>query len=382
MGKISYPGERGLPATERAARDAARKADERPQTDRKSYSISEEEFRERVATHVRENPRKEITKQALSEPEPEQQNGHAVTISEEPRPLSDEAQAVEDLLPPVIDEGAYHGLAGDTVRALEPHTEADSAGLLIQLLTVFGNLVGNSPYYQVESDRHRANLFTVQVGKSAKGRKGTAGARVRAITQDADELWAAERNASGLSSGEGLINAVRDPVTKWDVKEKCEEVIDPGIQDKRLMVTEPGVAGALAVMERHGNTLSPVIRNAWDGQRLQTLTKSSPLKATGAHISIVAHITEAEVRARPTRTDIANGFANRFLFCLVRRSKLLPFGGHVDDAVMQKLAARLAKAVEFAKGVGRVRMSDAAARAWAEFHTRNYPPSGLDCLGQ
>ena len=98
MGKISYPGERGLPATERAARDAARKADERPQTDRKSYSISEEEFRERVATHVRENPRKEITKQALSEPEPEQQNGHAVTISEEPRPLSDEAQAVEELM--------------------------------------------------------------------------------------------------------------------------------------------------------------------------------------------------------------------------------------------------------------------------------------------
>ena len=196
----------------------------------------------------------------------------------------------------VTDQAAYYGLAGDAVKALEPHTEAD--WLACYSLTVFGNLVGNLPHYQVESDKHHANLFTVQVGKSAKGRKGNRWRSRGAITHDADETWAAERNASGLSSGEGLINAVRDPVTKWDAREKCEEVIDPGIQDKRLMVTEPEFAGALAVMERHGNTLSPVIRNAWDGHRLQTLTKSSPLKATGAHVSIVAHITEAEVRAR------------------------------------------------------------------------------------
>ena len=71
---------------------------------------------------------------------------------------------------PVIDEAAYYGLAGDIVRTLEPHTEADSVGLLIQFLAAFGNLVGNSPYYQVESNRHHANLFTVLVGASAKGR--------------------------------------------------------------------------------------------------------------------------------------------------------------------------------------------------------------------
>ena len=83
------------------------------------------------------------------------------------------------------------------------------------------------------------------------------------------------------------------------------------------MVTESEFAGTLAVMERPGNTLSPVIRNAWDGLQLQTMTRGSPLKATGAHISIIAHITKDEMRARLTRTDMANGFANRFLFCLV-----------------------------------------------------------------
>ena len=266
---------------------------------------------------------------------------------------------------PQLDDAALHGLAGDVVRLLNPHTEADPVGVLVQFLTAFGNIIGSNPYYQVESDRHRANLFSVHVGASAKGRKGTAGGRVRAVTRLADETWSDERTASGLSSGEGLINAVRDQVLKWDAKAKQFETVDPGIVDKRLMITEPEFAGALSAMERHGNTLSPVIRNAWDGQKLQTLTKASPLKATEAHISIIAHITEEETRARLTRTEIANGFANRFLFCCVKRSKLLPHGGALPEAELVGLARRVKTAVEFARQVGRVGMTAEAAEAWA-----------------
>ena len=50
----------------------------------------------------------------------------------------------------------------------------------------------------------------------------------------------------GLSSGEGLINEVRDEVKKWNGKEGTWEVVDPGVSDKRLMVYEPEFAGALA----------------------------------------------------------------------------------------------------------------------------------------
>ena len=129
----------------------------------------------------------------------------------------------------------------------------------------------------------------------------------------------------GLSSGEGLINEVRDEVKKWNSKEGTWEVVDPGVFDKRLMVHEPEFAGALLAADRHGNLLSPIIRKAWDGGKLETLTKSSQLCATSPHISIIGHITTEELRARLTRTDSANGFANRFLFVLVKRSKELPF---------------------------------------------------------
>jgi hypothetical protein len=136
------------------------------------------------------------------------------------------------------------------------------------------------------------------------------------------------------------------------------------VTDKRLLVAEPEFANALAVMERPGNTLSPVIRAAWDCLTLSTLTKNSPLKATGAHISIVGHITTAELRVRVNRTDLANGFANRFLFLCVRRSKLLPHGGSITDDEIQVLGERLKAAVEHAKTVAQITMTDDARKAW------------------
>jgi hypothetical protein len=169
-----------------------------------------------------------------------------------------------------MDEAAYYGLAGDVVRVIGPDSESDPVAILVQYLTVFGNIVGSTPHFLIESDQHTANLFVALVGVSAKGRKGTSGSRVRAVAKIADQTWFMERTASGLSSGEGLIYAVRNPILKWNAKEKVEEVVDPGVIDKRLMVIEAEFAGALAAMERHGNNLSPVIRNAWDGHRLQT----------------------------------------------------------------------------------------------------------------
>jgi Protein of unknown function (DUF3987) len=137
--------------------------------------------------------------------------------------------------------------------------------------------------------------------------------------------------SSGLSSSEGLIDRVRDPRSKVNKKTGEEEVEDAGVEDKRLAVIESEFASILAVMERAGNTISPVIRCAWDGGDLEIMTRKNPLKATSPHISIIAHITIEELRSRLTKTDAASGFANRFIFTLARRSKLLPMGGELKE---------------------------------------------------
>jgi hypothetical protein len=255
---------------------------------------------------------------------------------------------------PVLANAAYQGLAGEFVREVEPHTEADPISLLLQYLIFFGNAVGRGPHYMVESDRHCAHLNVVLVGQTGKARKGTSANRVLHIFRLADADWEADRVMGGLSSGEGLIKEVRDP-----------DGVDPGTDDKRLLILEPELAGALTAMRRPGNILSRVVREAWDGTTLRTLVKNAPLRATGPHISIVGHITAEELRARLDSVSMANGLANRFLFACVRRARLLPNGGDLKEEVVQELARRTQEALVKARQILRVTMTEAADDAWA-----------------
>jgi hypothetical protein len=154
-----------------------------------------------------------------------------------------------------MDEAAYQGLTREVVEAIKPHSEADPIAILIQFLALAGNAMGRTAYCLVEDDRHHTNLFAVLVGESSKARKGTSLGRVRRIMKVADQGWSDDRLKGGLSSGEGLINEVRDERREWNRREGREEIVDPGIADKRLMIVEAEFAGALAVMERAGNTM-------------------------------------------------------------------------------------------------------------------------------
>jgi hypothetical protein len=277
---------------------------------------------------------------------------------------------------PVMHEAAYYGLAGEVVDTIAPHSEADPVAILLQFLVAFGNAVGLSPYYQVEGDKHRAKLFVVTSGATSKGRKGTALGRIRQLMAVADPDWERDSIQTGLSSGEGVIFHVRDPISTLGKDGKTEQV-DAGVTDKRLMLLAEEFAVTLRVMERAGNTLSPVLRDAWGTSRLQTLTKNSPTKATNSHISIIAHVTDDELHAVLTKVEMANGFANRFLFARVRRSKLLPHGGHLDFEALQDLGEQIATRHRQAQTLGRITMTDVAAEAWA----KNYAELSRDRPG-
>ncbi len=274
-------------------------------------------------------------------------------------PETIERTAVEqpDARWPVLDKTALHGLAGDFVRMVEPHTEAAPAALLFQFITAAGNAIGRGPGFAVEASRHHGNLFTAIVGKSSKARKGTSWQWVERVVEPADEAWGG-RVVKGLSSGEGLIFAVRDA---------CEAPEpDDGVDDKRLMVVEAEFASVLKRISRDGNTLSAVMREGWDTGRLQTLTKRTPMRATGAHISVVTHITIEELRPLLSATDTANGFANRFLWVCAARSKLLPEGGSLDVSSLSSLSSRLQRVISRAGDPKAYRRTEGARALWAE----------------
>jgi len=286
-----------------------------------------------------------------------------------------ELHPTADDWPPPPRAAAFTGLAGEITVAIEPHTESDPLAILTQLLVCFGSAIGRGAHYAVEATEHHANEFALLVGPSAKARKGSSWDHVQRIFAEVDPDWAEQRIVSGLSSGEGLIWSVRDPDTTTRARDRAH---DDNPQDKRLLVLEAEFASVLKMVARDGNTLSPVVRCAWDGKPLQALTKNSPARATGAHISIVGHITADELVRLLNATEAANGFLNRFLVFCVRRSKLLPEGGSIDQVNWAPLLSRLRGAVTNARRCGRLGFDEHARRRWWELYpTLTEPLDGL-----
>jgi hypothetical protein len=252
---------------------------------------------------------------------------------------------------PPIDDPMFHGLAGDFVKAVLPETEADPVALLVQFIVGFGNMVGRSPHFLVEATRHPCNLFALVIGPTNRGRKGTAWDWVRLVLRDVDPVWG-KRVKGGMSSGEGLIAELKDQ--------------PPGEppRDKRLLLVETEFGGILKKMGREGNTLSALLRQAWDGHEMSSMTKD-PSVASEHHVSVVGHVTPDELNALLDRTDVANGLVNRFLMAYVRRSKELPEGGDVARVPLVDLRARVARAYHHAASVARIQRSERAREAWA-----------------
>jgi len=262
--------------------------------------------------------------------------------------------------PAPLKEEAFHGLAGDFVKLIEPHTEADPAAILIQFLAAYGNCIGRNAYYPVESTRHYLKIFPAIVGRTSKGRKGTSWNHTRTIFERADAVWGKNCTGTGLTSGEGLIWHVRDQT----IKDDPPVVVDQGVIDKRFFVIEEEFASTLKVMTREGNILSPIIRQAWDDGNLRSLAKNSPAKATGAHISIVVHVTIDDLRRNLDRTETGNGFANRFIWVCVKRSKELSRGGGFHNLNIHSLLNRLSECLEFGRNAGEMRFDDETGLIW------------------
>jgi hypothetical protein len=278
--------------------------------------------------------------------------------------------------PEHLADEAYHGIAGELVRVIGPHSEADPVGLLMHFLVSFGNLIGRFPHFVVGGTVHHANLYCVNVGATAS-RKGMAKDDTFFVIRSIDADWFDNRVQSGLSSGEGFVWAVRDPIEEHQaIREKgrvvsYESVVtDPGVKDKRLMVVESEFGSTLRVLGRDGNTLSAQLRQAWDSGNLRLLTKTKAARATNSHISILGHVTREELLKYMNETEQANGFANRILWAAVRRSKFLPDGGEIRRLDLGDIRRRLRDAAEFAREVGEVRRSDAARQIWHAVYPR------------
>ena len=280
---------------------------------------------------------------------------------------------VDDEWPRPLRIAAYHGLAGRVVEMILPETEADPANLLISFLIAFGNSIGRNAHVELDASLHYANEFAVIVGPTAMARKGTGLNQIKRLFSRAEEvsttneMWT-DSIKQGLSTGEGLITHFTPrPAPDSDDDDdghKPESIpVDP-----RLMVVESELARVLIVMNRPDNILSATLRQSWEVGELSIMTRKNPLDVKGVHISVIGHITTDELRKHLQVVDRANGFANRFMFAMVKRSKELPFGGKAID--YGDLLPELNTVRRYARDVGLMRRADSFNKMWPDHYSR------------
>ncbi|MCB9072508.1 MAG: DUF3987 domain-containing protein [Bdellovibrionaceae bacterium] len=263
-----------------------------------------------------------------------------------------------------LHEMAFSGILGEYCKFIEDKTEADSAAILVQALTIFGNLVGPSPHIRVGADLHKAKLYALIVGKSSKARKGTSLGLAKLLFSDVEPTWHRQCIRSGLSSGEGLIYHLRDQ--------------EDSPADRRLFIEETEFASVLKNMERSGNILSAVMRNAWDNNPLSSLTKNTPnCYATNTHISIVGHITLSELQKIRNTADKDNGFSNRFLYIFSERRKLLPLGAEIPIDELSFFRDNILESIQFGQALNELFLAPEAQEYWVHV----YPELAKDRFG-
>jgi hypothetical protein len=248
-------------------------------------------------------------------------------------------------------DAVYHGPLGEIVRAVAPHTEADPVGVLGTLIASVGACMGNLRYIY-QGSAQAPNLFVVLVGDSSTGRKGTAGSIAREVMNRAYPDWAS-LIVAGLGSGEGLVGYLKAHETQGE---------------HRALVMESEFGRLLTVMSREGSTLSPVVRDAWDGVPMGRILAREQAIVHGHHVGVVAHITPVELRQKLSGTDAANGFGNRFIWLAVRRTRLVPFPVSPVERVDQGLLTAVGAAIAEAQTPGQVPWSPEASDAWEDLY--------------
>ena len=166
----------------------------------------------------------------------------------------------------------------------------------------------------------------------------------------ADPTWFRDSAVGGFASGEALIANLANNET------------GPG-----RLVVEREFATLIARAQRDGSILSPILRAAWDGSPLENRRAQTAIVARDHHIGVVAHITPQELRRVLRSSEISNGFANRFLFGLVRRAQVLPFGGNLPPSRLSALGADVAAALHRGRPLSRIKFSDTAEEVWESF---------------
>jgi hypothetical protein len=277
---------------------------------------------------------------------------------------------------PWWDDDILYGPAGELVKKASQYNEAHPAGMLVDFLVAFGNMIGRGPYFNINSTRHYTNEFLARVGDSSYSRKGGGRDAIDEPLKIIAKDWYQGRVVSGFGSSEAIVHSIRDTrIQKVFQKKKnrYEDVVSPGVDDKRLCIREPELASIFVLAGKAESRADIVLREGWDSKPLRNIVKGASEGINNSafcmepHISVSGDTTRHELVAKLPKGADENGFGNRFLYCYVYRVKLCPNGG--PDLDWAQEIPYFYEALQFAQKQKYVPLSAAAKKVWIRMYT-------------
>lgn len=259
---------------------------------------------------------------------------------------------------PVLSNDALIGLAKDVVDVLDPTTEADPAAILFTFLSGVGCMVGPDSHFRLGGRAVPPRLNTVIVGDSGFARKGTAQSDVEQILRHVEPQFFDVNKVDGIASGPALAKFVKT------LEIGSANSTHP---DKRAWVVEEEFVNILRA-PTGTNSLSAVLRKVFDSGSINNMTKKAPIMLRDAHVCVTGHITMEEFAAATPRVDKVNGFVNRFMFCCVKMSKVLPAGAaRLAPSDLERLSTEVSDVISYAKRGHNIQMAVTAMHEFDDF---------------
>lgn len=287
----------------------------------------------------------------------------------------------------------FPGLLHDIASACSEKSEAVPVAVAINVLVRMSALVGPMLYLQIGDERRLLNEFVLMVGPTGLG-KGASNHGPARIFKRVEELLELDLqnqfqsgrsqginqyshlkvHTGGLSSGEGLAASLDDG-SEGDAK---------AVTDKRLVVFESEFSNTMSMHQRAGNTITMVLRNAFDGVDIKPMTKRDKVCVSNPYLCLMANITASELNSHEQSKHLAyNGMLNRFLILWQQPVKEIAFPDPMPDKQVDFFASLLAERIMQARnyshethwkkvnGLARpVSLSESAIKVWEKEYGR------------
>ena len=222
--------------------------------------------------------------------------------------------------------GGAHGLPGRDRRDHRAVHRSDPVATPLTLLVAVGNLIG--PARMPASSRSPIAPAQRRLrGPDLEGRQGISSSTPGWMLRQVDPLCRdAHQDRPLLRRGPHLQrprrprgkSRSRDGAGSWTIS-------GPGRRGRAGQAAPGDRAGARLVPKRMGETNSLSRAPSGLGQREPVdADEESPTRATGAHVSEIAHVTQQELRAHLTETSGPMGSGTGSCSRLVQRSKAAP----------------------------------------------------------